>query len=65
VLRLSVRNWITLRFEPRDLWVGVFWDVRPASYGTAVGHVSADLHVYVCLVPCFPVHFIRAWRVSP
>ena len=34
-----------LRFEPRDLWVGVFWDRRPDG-----------LHVYVCLVPAFVYH---------
>lgn len=36
------------RFEPRDLWVGLFWDRRPDG-----------LHVYVCLVPCLVLY----WRL--
>lgn len=31
-------------FEPRDLWVGVFWDRRPG-----------ELRVYVCLLPALPL----------
>ncbi len=31
-------------FEPRDLWIGVFWDRRPA-----------ELRVYVCLIPTLPL----------
>lgn len=38
-----------LRFEPRDLWVGLFWDRRPDG-----------LHVYVCLVPTIVLH----WRLG-
>jgi hypothetical protein len=34
-------------FEPRDLWVGVYW-TRSESGGM--------LDVYVCLLPAFPVH---------
>lgn len=32
-------------FEPRDLWIGVFWD----------RNVRGDLVVYLCLIPCFPL----------
>lgn len=38
--RVEVR-WL---WEPRDLWVGVFWN-RALDY----------LLVYVCLVPCLPL----------
>lgn len=31
-------------FEPRDLWIGVFWDRRPG-----------ELRVYVCLIPTLPL----------
>ena len=33
-----------LLFEPRDIWIGVFWDRRPGG-----------LHVYICVVPCAPL----------
>lgn len=34
-------------FEPRDLWVGVFWDRR-----------KDGLHVYVCLLPTIVLHLV-------
>lgn len=40
------------RFEPRDVWVGLFWDKRPDG-----------LHVYVCLVPLLVLHWHRPKRV--
>lgn len=39
---------MTIRFEPRDVWVGLFWDRR-----------HDGLHFYVCLVPCIVVHWVR------
>ncbi len=44
---------LDLRFEPRDLWVGVFWDQRPNG-----------LHVYVCVVPCLVLHLIVKPRAA-
>lgn len=38
---------VSLLFEPRDVWVGLYWDVQTAGNGA--------LLVYVCLVPCVPV----------
>jgi hypothetical protein len=37
---------VHLLFEPRDLWVGVFWDRR-----------NGDTFVYVCVIPCLPIRF--------
>lgn len=31
-------------FEPRDIWVGVFWDRR-----------DDGLRLYICIVPCVPI----------
>lgn len=46
--------WVSLMFEPRDLWFGVYWD-RPTPSGW---HRSLD--VYVCLLPLLPLKF--QWR---
>ena len=35
---------VRLRFEPRDLWIGVYWDRRPGA-----------LVLYVCLLPLLPL----------
>lgn len=36
-----------LMFEPRDIWIGLYWDLK-----------GRDLHLYLCLIPCFPLHLI-------
>lgn len=43
-----------LAFEPRDLWLGVYWSRRPNG-----------LHVYVCFIPCFPLHIVFFSKRSP
>jgi hypothetical protein len=35
---------VKIFFEPRDMWIGLFWDRRPDG-----------LRFYVCLVPCLPI----------
>lgn len=39
---------MTIRFEPRDIWVGLFWDRE-----------GKRTHFYVCLIPCVVIHFYR------
>ena len=36
---------IQFQFEPRDVWVGVFWRSTPLC-----------MHLYVCLLPLVPLH---------
>jgi hypothetical protein len=44
--RLTRRWRMALQFKPADLWVGVYY----------AGH-GGWWDVWVCLVPCFPIHF--------
>lgn len=37
-------------FEPRDLWVGLYWDSRPLL-----------LNLYFCFLPMFPLR-VQVWR---
>jgi hypothetical protein len=39
-------------WEPRDVWFGAFWD-----------RTRTGLHVYLCLVPCFPIRL--TWEPQP
>jgi hypothetical protein len=55
-----------IKFEPRDIWVGVYWD-WDEPYGlddddTEFYGVIRDLHIYICIIPCFPIHLV--WRTS-
>lgn len=43
-----------LEWEPRDVWVGVYWR---RSRGRGV------LDVYVCVLPCLPIH-LCLWNGS-
>lgn len=49
-------------FEPRDLWIGVFWKL-----GARVTTLETDrqgYHIYLCLIPCFPIVF-TLWMNIP
>lgn len=60
---------LSLEFKLEDLWVGAFW--KSDSYETwhryeidnpalrAIGH---KFEVWVCVIPCFPIHYERHWR---
>jgi hypothetical protein len=56
---------VTLEFKLADLWVGAFYDRRKAYYSLLGGRmVSEELHVWICLLPCLPIHVIIPWRIS-
>lgn len=47
---------VWLHFEPRDIWIGVYWNQ------------DDDFNeVYVCILPMLPVRFLwaRHWLVPP
>ena len=48
---------VSIKYEPRDLWVGVFWDRREWNDLKEVVR-GRSLHIYVCLIPCFPIIFV-------
>jgi hypothetical protein len=46
---------IELKFEPRDLWVGLFWDRRSAGLWQPM-RTEYSTHFYVCVIPTLVVH---------
>lgn len=38
------------KFEPRDLWIGLFWDTQES-----IAHKTLDL--YFCVLPTLLIHF--------
>jgi hypothetical protein len=57
---------IGFQFEPRDLWVGVFWDrrwtIRPAPGEQYDTRHYDSIWVYVCLVPMLPFRLALVWE---
>lgn len=42
-----------IKFEPRDLWVGIYWKSEPWTYP----HCSTTRKItcYLCIIPMFPI----------
>lgn len=48
---------IRLKFEPRDLWLGVYWRNEHSDC-----HAGVCLRIYICVLPCLPLIFTFEWR---
>jgi hypothetical protein len=55
--RLPVSWHWKLMFEPRDIWIGLFWDYQ-AECGQTVW-CFRTLHLYICIVPCL---VLKIWQ---
>jgi len=38
---------VRFEFKFADLWIGAYW-----------AHIDSILHVWVCVLPCFPLHIV-------
>ncbi len=51
---------VKLEWKLADMWVGIFWktsnDVIPQGAPTYALPVYDRLDVWVCLIPCVPIH---------
>ncbi len=46
---------IKLEFNIHDIWIGCYWkDIK--YYGKRIGRTE----IYICIIPCFPIHLIFA-----
>ncbi len=55
-----------IKFEPRDLWIGAYWNIREDQLDTE-NIVRIDqspyvlyprtLYIYICVIPTFPLCF--------
>ena len=44
-------NAIALEYKLADMWVGLFWQRKDTD-------VRRSLHIWLCVVPCLPLHLI-------
>lgn len=47
---------IQLKFNPHDIWIGVYW-----TLSKSIESPYRDLKIYLCLVPCLPIRFRFEW----
>lgn len=47
---------IKFKFEPRDLWVGVYWNLTKS-----IESQYRRLDVYICLIPTLLIHLCFEW----
>ena len=45
---------IEIKFELRDLWVGIYWNYNNDGY--YFGKWQKQLDIYICLIPILPIH---------
>jgi hypothetical protein len=52
--------YLAWEFKKEDCWCGVFWSRKSERPEYWEGkRFRRTLHVWVCLIPCFPIHFAR------
>lgn len=57
----SQRLKVQIQWEPRDLWVGMFWELRLVPVPEESVQMKI-LHAYLCVIPMFPIHV--TWLVD-
>ena len=48
-----------VEFKLEDFWIGVFWKHSRSFCGVPGFSIKRCLDVWICLVPCFPLHIVR------
>jgi hypothetical protein len=51
-------NKTEIKFEPKDLWIGLYWTINGLPFGKMVVY-----KFYFCIIPMFPIIIsVVKWR---
>lgn len=53
---------VSIYFEPRDIWIGVYWTKQYTFEQPIDGQAVEFLYVYICIVPMLPIRL--KWRLG-
>lgn len=54
----AAQHWLYFEVKKEDAWIGAFWRYERGDWGST-------FNLWVCLLPCMPLHYIREvsdWR---
>ncbi len=63
IMEIELRNkmikikMMRFEFKLQDFWIGVFWETH-LSYGWSTPSKSLVISMWICLIPCFPLHVV-------
>jgi len=56
---VGLRLWrLSLELVWHDCWVGCYWTWKTGVYGDPEPMITRELHMYLCIVPCLPLHVV-------
>ena len=50
---------VKIEYKLQDFWVGIFWK-SDIEHGQ--GETVKRYHIWICLIPCFPIHIITKYK---
>ncbi len=59
------RSWISINCVSNDKWIGIYHRKRIVTdyLNTRSGEtIKKEFHIWICIIPCFPVHIIKALK---
>lgn len=56
MIALTEHIHLELKFEPRDLWIGVYW-----KYRRSIESRTRWFDLYICILPTLLIHIMFTW----
>lgn len=63
--QLNSTTKVRIEFKLADFWIGAFWSTEYLDKlpPVLVAQERKAYHLWVCLLPCLPIHFIKSGEI--